>query len=458
MGRRDFKKKSANGLFYLDGKEATGTVLVNTVEDNKSRYTNMEYSQATLARKLQNIIGRPSARTFLKIVEMNQLKDCPILRGDVLAADGIFGPNVGSLKGKTVGQGGIHVNPEYHQIPMTIMEKYRELTLCVHMMFINKLAFLVTISRGIKFGTVQFIKSRKLKELLKAIKAVKRIYALHGFKVTRAHVDNEFEPMRGDLQELGMALNVVSADEHVPEIERYTITVRERTTCIYNTVPFKQMPNTMVIEMVRSSVFWLNMFPPTDGASDSLSPTALIVGLKLDYGKHCQLEFGSYVQTHEEHDNSMGTRTTGAIALRPTGNAQGGYYFLSLSSGRLLTRNRWTDLPMPQHVIDRMHVLARRSKADRDLTFAWRDGTIITDDDDDDNDSDWGPDSEDEDSDWEPDSDNESVSSVDDDDNDAEHHIDDNDLPLAGVDDAYDNAETENENENENKNKIENET
>jgi hypothetical protein len=71
----------------------------------------------------------------------------------VPAADNIFGPNVGSLKGKTVQQGGIHVNPEYHQVPMTIMEKYRDLTLCIDMMFVNKLPFLVTISRGVMFGT-----------------------------------------------------------------------------------------------------------------------------------------------------------------------------------------------------------------------------------------------------------------------------------------------------------------
>jgi hypothetical protein len=49
--------KKANGLFYLNARETSGTVLVNTVEDNKSRYTNRDYTQATLARKLQNIIG-----------------------------------------------------------------------------------------------------------------------------------------------------------------------------------------------------------------------------------------------------------------------------------------------------------------------------------------------------------------------------------------------------------------
>jgi hypothetical protein len=36
----------------------------------------------------------------------------------------------------------------------------------------------------------------------------------------------------------------------------------------------------------------------------------------------------------------MATRTTGANALRPTGNAQGGYYFYSLDTGRGLNRNR----------------------------------------------------------------------------------------------------------------------
>jgi hypothetical protein len=71
----------------------------------------------------------------------------------------------------------------------------------------------------------------------------------------------------------------------------------------------------------------------------------MMTGFTLDYAKHCRLEFGSYVQTHEDHDNSMQSRTTGAIALRPTGNRQGGYYFMSLTvDGVSLTI---TGLPYP---------------------------------------------------------------------------------------------------------------
>jgi hypothetical protein len=138
-------------------------------------------------------------------------------------------------------------------------------------------------------------------------------------------MDGQFEPIRGDLADMQITLNTVLAGKHVPEIERYICTVKERVRCIYNSLPFKRMPGKMIIKMVSHSVFWLNVFPPSDGISKTLSPRTLVVGLNVDYNKHCRLEFGEYAQVHEEHDKSMVTRTTGAIALRPTGNSQGGH-------------------------------------------------------------------------------------------------------------------------------------
>jgi hypothetical protein len=35
------------------------------------------------------------------------------------------------------------------------------------------------------------------------------------------------------------------------------------------------------------------------------SPHAIITGQVLNYNKHCCHEFGSYIQTHKEHDNTM---------------------------------------------------------------------------------------------------------------------------------------------------------
>jgi hypothetical protein len=52
-------------------------------------------------RQLQIRVGRPSTKDFLRIVARNQLPNCPITQDDILVAEDIFGPDIGSLKGKT---------------------------------------------------------------------------------------------------------------------------------------------------------------------------------------------------------------------------------------------------------------------------------------------------------------------------------------------------------------------
>ena len=95
-------------------------------------------------------------------------------------------------------------------------------------------------------------------------------------------MDKEFEPIRANLLDLGIVLNTVSNDKHIPEIKRFICTIKERTRSVYNTLPFTKMPAQMIIEMVHASIFWLNMFPVTDGVSNDLSPHGIIVGLKLE--------------------------------------------------------------------------------------------------------------------------------------------------------------------------------
>ena len=93
------------------------------------------------------------------------------------------------------------------------------------------------------------------------------------------------------------------------------------------------------------------MFALKGSISATQSPSEIILNRKINFNAHCRVEFGDYVQTHEEHDNSMATRTIGAIATRPTGNIQGGYYFISLDTGGQINRHDWTALPMPNEVI-----------------------------------------------------------------------------------------------------------
>ena len=110
-----------------------------------------------------------------------------------------------------------------------------------------------------------------------------------------------------------------------------------------------------------------------------MSPRTIITGRHVDYNKHCKYEFGQYVQVHDQHDNTMLPRTTGALALRPTGNAHGNSYFFSLTTGRVLNRVHATPLPMPDNVIKRVETLACRQRANPGLVFGDREQQPIND-------------------------------------------------------------------------------
>jgi hypothetical protein len=346
-------QQSPKGLYFFDTKISNDAcVFVSTVENNRSNYTACDYSCALLAWKLQQNIGRPSTKTFLRIISDNLLPNCPITTQDVMNAAQILGPDVGSLEGKTVRRGPIPVSGNLVSIPAELMQMYRDVTLSGDIMFVNRIAFFVTKSRKIHFSIAELLRDQKNSTILKAIRQVKNTYRSRGFKITSLLMDNQFESLRGDIADLGITLNVVSNDEHVPDIERHIRMLKERTRCVYNDLLFQRMPARLIIEMVYYANFWLNNFPAADGISNTLSPRSNVLGTKIDYNKHCRLPFGAYAQVHEDHDNSMDTRTTGAIAMRPTGNDQGGYYFFSLTSGLRPNRNNWTVLPMPADVID----------------------------------------------------------------------------------------------------------
>ena len=173
----------------------------------------------------------------------------------------------------------------------------------------------MTVSRHIRFGTMEAIENRQQATIVSGLKAVTQIYKRAGFRVTLALMDGEFEPMRGELAEIGVALNTTVRDEHVGDIERFIRAIKERMRATYNTLPFKNMPPPLVIEMAKSAVFWLNAFPHPKGIGGGKSLQAIITGVGVNYHQHCKYRFGEYVQTHKEHDNTMAPITIGALVL-----------------------------------------------------------------------------------------------------------------------------------------------
>ena len=137
----------------------------------KKGYSKRDYSRAILARKIQRAIGRPNTQKIMKIVTNNQLPNCPISTKDIVAAEAIFGLDIGMLEGKTRRKKTILVSIIK---PIPIPERYKDITLAIDIMYINAIPFLTTISRNIKFGSAQAIPDRTHKSIYNALRKKSR--------------------------------------------------------------------------------------------------------------------------------------------------------------------------------------------------------------------------------------------------------------------------------------------
>ena len=178
-------------------------------------------------------------------------------------------------------------------------------------------------------------------------------------------IDTEFNgpQFEAALLRQSVAVNAASACEHMGGTERKTRTLKERVRARRSQMPYTKLPKVMTSDLVKDVVSWLNQFPTKSSLIPTMGARPLITGVHYDYRLHCRVEFGQYCQVHEDkgRKNSVELeRTTGAIALKSSGNIQGGYRFLSLKTGRVLTRQHFTVCPITTQVIDRVHELATK--------------------------------------------------------------------------------------------------
>ena len=372
----------ASGLYIYKcnttNAPVAGYTMVSTVAEQKKLFTKREIKSANVARDLYRKIGRPAEAEFQDILARSLIRDCPVTPADAKRALVIYGPDVAVIKGTTTRTEAAPRAPTFvaEVIPPSVMEHHRDVSLCIDFFFVQGIPFFHTISRDIGYRTVNVVPNRSKTTIIRNIKRVFKLYQARGFTVRDEHSDNEFECSRATL--LPIALNVVPADSHVGEIERSIRTIKERLRSCVHGLPFQRFPKVMIRYMVADAVRCLNQFPWANGVSDTMSPAGIVTGAGAPDYNCMRIEFGSYAQAFEDNDpsNTLRARSVGAIALIPTGNAQGDYYFLSLSSGKVFSRQNWTPLPLTDTAIERVHALGIADQQPllqaRGLVVEWR--------------------------------------------------------------------------------------
>jgi hypothetical protein len=83
---------------------------------------------------------------------------------------------MGSLKGKTIRRKNTHVLSLVADVPYHIIKAHKDGTLCFDIMFVNKITFLVTVSRDIWFGSTEHLLSWQAEVVSKALLTILKFY------------------------------------------------------------------------------------------------------------------------------------------------------------------------------------------------------------------------------------------------------------------------------------------
>lgn len=390
----------SRGLYYVDMDNLNDHIcsdshvlLFSTVQANKEFFSHAEIEGAENARILQQRLHYPSDAVLQEALDKNFITDTKVIGADVERAEAIMGKAASICKGKTVRK---RINSKYKirrfHIPSKLVTNHPKEQLDTDFMYVQGAPYLVTKGQGTKFRTIQTFNriSKRNKHgkitykrgptaVIAGIKKVKEKYEERGFAIEVVNGDNEFEKLRG---KIGTDVNICGADQHVGGIEREIRTIKERTRCVWSDLPYQRVPKLMIDEFLDDLIKVMNDFPNKHAISRDISASAMV----LARGKlNCELRklsFGSYCEVKCPTTNDAQTlRTVSAIALRPS-NEQGGYYFMSLETGRRIHGYIWTELPISDHIIETVHQLAENEGAE-DLDdegvpiFEWESGVPI---------------------------------------------------------------------------------
>ena len=336
------------------------TALVTTVEQNLQAFTKREIGRARLARELMSRMGFPTVGMAMSIV--NSGSNFDISSRDFEIAEAIWGKDMASIKGKTTKRATVTADIS---IKAKVVQK--DQVLSIDIMFIDKIAILIGLATPLGLTMAYSLNNLALKKSSRTAEHVRKgiahflgVLGSQGFKTSVIMSDGEgaVVTLADELGKLGVDVDISGAGGHVARIERRIRVIKERLRAhVSYHLPFT-LSSVGIAMCVLYVVSRLNYEPPGEREWGP-SPREAFIGRKPDGKRDFRCSFGDYVQcTVPNTDATLKPRTEDCVVMLPLGNRTGTVRMLSLSTGKLVNRDQFIILPMPESVIKRLNELA----------------------------------------------------------------------------------------------------
>jgi hypothetical protein len=155
-------------------------------------------------------------------------------------AEKIFGPDIGTIKGKTLRRTPAPLVKDEIDVPAELTQAQKNVTLDVDGLTVNTQKFLTTISRNLYYRTAHHVTKRTTESYKVANDSLVGVYNRGGVLIQEIHCDNDFRPLVDPLgQTHNIAMNFVNPQEHVPRAGRNNRVIKERVRSVYHRLPYE---------------------------------------------------------------------------------------------------------------------------------------------------------------------------------------------------------------------------
>jgi hypothetical protein len=340
---------------YMGAKHSMS--FVTTVKGQMSKYNKREVKSAELAREIGRKMGFSAPSQLIKMINNGKFINNKLVSQDVLRAVDIWGVDLGTLKGKTPS----HKSELATELDILVKTQSEDQIMHTDIMYVNGTPYFISVFTPLEYVMVDRITKRDEWGLWKIINGQINHVKRYKFDVPMIRIDGEgalsTDWFSSKLNEKGTTVDPTGAGELEAVAERKIQDVKKIFRAEVNTMPYSvgEVQQHWLVKYCASRI----NIRPTRNSVDYVSPREKLHARKIDVNKDLKHGFGDYVQVHNAVvNNTMEPRTSGALALMPSGNLEGSWYYFKLSNGEIVKRNRATVLPIPDNVIDYINARA----------------------------------------------------------------------------------------------------
>lgn len=349
-----FEKEEGQYCSNMQNWKPRSHSVFNIVSDREKLYTKKELEGARMARIFQKNAGCLSYERAVRMIEGNQIEGMTLTKENLDIAYDIYGPVVQEVRGKLTkkkvrSHAGVLLDNECGN---------KSQNLAMDIFYVGKEKFILSVMLPMGLCLVNRLDNRSTDSIIQVLGLQLSMLKNRGYIISRITTDSEpsFKILQDKFSDLH--LNIGGAGDRVANADIRIRRIKEICRSVVAGLRWK-VPTCIIDYLVRFAVGRYNL---QQSDKDKNCARVQFNGWKPNFNKELGLCFGDYAEVYNPScisNNALQSRSEPCIALCPSGNTHGSWFFLNLNTNKVVMRTNWKRMFTNDWIITRMCAIAK---------------------------------------------------------------------------------------------------